>query len=91
MRVVEKYWEAGPSLVCMTCCVIVHKRMGNCRNRPLQCILCAGSHKIEDYWCGVAGCIKGIGKVCVHVTAKCANCGRNHTANSSRCVIQVHN
>ncbi len=30
VRVVEKYWEAEPGLVCMTCCGISHKRMGSC-------------------------------------------------------------
>lgn len=26
----EKYWESGPSSVCMTCCGIGHERMGKC-------------------------------------------------------------
>ena len=40
---------------------------------------------MEEHCCGVAGCIKGKGKICAHVTAKSANCGGNHTANSPRC------
>ena len=30
VKVVEKYWESGPSSVCMTCCGIGHERMGKC-------------------------------------------------------------
>ena len=36
IRVVEKFWEAGPSSVCMTCCGIGHEWMGNCKNRPVK-------------------------------------------------------
>lgn len=86
MRVVERYWEAGPGSVCMTCCGIGHERMGSCGDRAPQCIICSGPHKMEEHYCGVAGCVKGKGKICAHVTAKCANCGGNHTANSPRCV-----
>ena len=85
VKVVEKYWEAGPSSVCMTCCGIGHKRMESCGNRPPQCIICDGPHQVEEHSCGVAGCNKGKGKICVHVAVKCANCGGNHTANSPRC------
>ena len=86
VRVVERYWEAGPGSVCMTCCGIGHERMGSCGNRVPQCIICSGPHKMEEHCCGVADCIKGKGKTYAHVTAKCANCGGNHTANSPRCV-----
>ena len=58
--------------------------MESCGNRPLQCIICTGPHKVEEHSCGVAGCNKGKGKICVHVDVKCANCGGNHTANSPR-------
>jgi len=85
VRVVERYWEAGPSSVCMRCCGIGHERMGSCGDRPSKCVICAGPHKVEDHCCGVAGCNKGKGKICIHVTAKCANCGGAHAANSPRC------
>ncbi len=86
IRVVEKYWEAGPSSVCMTCCGIGHERMGSCRNRPTKCVICSGAHKVEEHQCGVIGCTKGRGKTCPHVKAQCANCGGGHMANSSRCI-----
>lgn len=82
---VERYWEAGPSSVCITCCGIGHERMGSCGNRPPQCIICTGPHKVDEHRCGVTGCNKGRGRICVHVTVKCANCGGNHTADSPRC------
>ena len=86
VRMVEKFWEAGPSSVCMTCCGIGHARMGECGNRPAKCAICTGAHKVEEHQCGVAGCIKGRGKICPHVTVKCANCDGNHMANSPRCI-----
>ena len=59
--------------------------MESCGDRPQRCIICAGSHKVEDHQCGVTGCNKGKGKICVHVTPKCANCKGAHAANSPRC------
>lgn len=70
----------------MTCCGIDHERMGSCGNRPARFIICTGPHKVEEHQCGVIGCTKGRGKVCVHVTVKCPNCGGGHMANSPRCV-----
>ena len=86
VRVVERYWEAGPSSVCITCCDIGHQQMGGCGDRPQKCVICAGPHKIEAHQCGVAGCKKGMGKIWVHVTSKCANCSGTHEANSPRCI-----
>lgn len=88
IKKVEKYWEAGPSSVCMTCCGIGHERMGDCNNRPPKCIICAGLHKVSEHRCGVVGCSKGVGKSCIHVVAKCANCNSNHPANSPRCALR---
>ena len=88
VKVVEKYWESGPSSVCMTCCGIGHERMGKCGDRVSKCVICAGPHKIEDHRYGVTGCNKGAGKVCIHITVQCANCGGGHSANSSRCTLR---
>ena len=88
VKVVEKYWESGPSSVCLTCCGIGHERMGKCGDQPPKCIICAGPHKVEDHRCGVNGCSKGIGKMCAHVLALCANCGGNHPANSTHCTLR---
>ncbi len=49
IKVVERYWEAGPGSVCMICCGIGHQRMGSCGDRPQKCIICAGPHKVEDH------------------------------------------
>lgn len=85
VKVVEKYWEAGLSLVCMTCCWIGHERMRDCGDRPARCVICAGPHKIKEHQCGVVGYGKGNGKICAHVTVVCANCKGNYTANSPQC------
>lgn len=33
-KMVEKYWEARPSSVCMTCLGIGHDQLGGCNERP---------------------------------------------------------
>ena len=75
---VEKYWEAGPNSVCMSCADVGHDCLGECGDRAIQCVICAGAHKAENHRCGVIGCTVKMGKICTHVTPKCANCGGNH-------------
>lgn len=85
VKVVEKYWKAGRSSVCMTCCGIGHEWMRDYGDWPAKCVICAGPHKIGEHQYGVVGCRKGNGKICAHVTVIYANCEGNHTANSPRC------
>lgn len=59
VKIVEKYWDSGPSSVCMTCCGIGHERMGKCGDRVPKCLICAGPNMMEDHRCR-----KGAGKVC---------------------------
>lgn len=47
--------------------------------------MCAREHQVNKHQCGVIGCNKGKGKLCIHVVARCANCNGNHQANSARC------
>lgn len=42
IRFVGRYWEAGPSSVCMTCCGIGHQQMGSCGDQPEKFVICAG-------------------------------------------------
>ncbi len=85
IKIVKRYWEAGPGLVCTTCYGIGQQRMGNCGDRPEKYVICVRSHKVENHQCGVMGRNKGKKKICVHVTPRCANCMGAHAANSSRC------
>ena len=85
IKVVEKYWESGPSSVCMTCSGIDHKRIGKCGDQMPKCMICAGPHKTGDHQCGITGCNKVRGKICAHIVVKCTNCGGNHLANSNQC------
>ena len=59
--------------------------MGQCGDRLPKCVICAGPHKVEDHQCGVVGCHKKPGKICVHVKVQCANCAGSHPADSNRC------
>ena len=85
IKKVEKYWDAGPGSVCLRCCGIGHERQNSCGGRPKKCTLFAGAHSASEHLCGVKGCSKGRGKLCVHIAARCANCQGNHQANSTRC------
>lgn len=85
LKVIERYWEAGPGSVCPVCCGISHDCLGKCGQRPVQCTLCAGPHKLEEHKCGVNGCEAGFGKICTHVTAVCANCKGSHQSTSGKC------
>ena len=82
VKKVEKYWEAGLRLVCIRCCGIGHERQGSYEDRPERCVMCAGAHPASEHQCGVNGCNKGIGKLCIHIVARCTNCQSSHPANS---------
>lgn len=60
--------------------------MGSYRNRAPQYIICSRPHKMKEDCYGVANYIKRKEKICVHVIAKCANCGGNYTTNSPQFV-----
>lgn len=89
LKVVEKYWEAGPCSICMSCAGIGHDQLGGCGNRRVQCVICAGAHKVESHKCEVIGCMAKIGKICTHVIPKCANCGGNHQATAFKCPAKL--
>ena len=36
LKIVEKYWKAGPGLVYMYCVDVGHNCMGKCKNRAIQ-------------------------------------------------------
>jgi hypothetical protein len=86
---VEKYWDQGPGAVCQTCCGIGHGKYGDCGGKSPQCVICAGPHKMTDHKCKVLGCTTQAGRVCIHDTVKCANCGGKHQATASRCPAKV--
>jgi len=88
LKIIEKYWEAGPGSVCTICCGIGHDWPSGYGKRPAKCTLCAGSHRLEEYMCGVDGCQIGSGKICMHVTATCANCQGNYQATSTKCLVR---
>lgn len=85
MKKVKKFWEAGPGSVCLRCSEIGHERLEKCGDKPKKCVMCAREHQVSEHQCGVNRCSKGIGKLCIHVVARFANCNGNHQANSVRC------
>ena len=89
LKIVEKYWEAGPGLVCLSCAGVGHDCLEECGDRAVQCVICADVHKVEDHRCGVTGCTVKMGKICTHVIPKCANCGAKHQATAFKCQARL--
>lgn len=48
-RVVENYWKARPSSVCMTYYGISHEQIKDCRDRLDGYVVCTNLHKIEKH------------------------------------------
>ncbi len=89
LKIVEKYWEVGPGSVCISCASVKHDRLEDYGKKTMQCVICAGSHKIENHKCGVTECSTKGGKICTNITHKCANCGGNHQATALRCLARL--
>ncbi len=90
LKVVEKYWEAEPSSICISCVGIRHDRLGGFGERKVQCVICAGAHKFESHKWRVTGRNTKIGKICTHIIPKFANCGENHQATAFKCPAKLN-
>ena len=55
LKVVEKYWEAGPGSVCLSYAGVGHNCLGECGARAVQCVNYISAHEAEDHRCGVMG------------------------------------
>lgn len=86
VKVVKRYWDAGPGLVCMTCCDIKHQQMRSCGDQPQKYIIYTNAYKVEDYQWKVIGCHKRKGQIWVYITSKCVNYIVAHAFNSPWCV-----
>ena len=53
-----------------------------------KCAICAKEHATKDHRCSVEGCRVGKGRMCPHVTAKCANCGGPPGARAEVCAAK---
>lgn len=70
-KVVEKYLEAGPSSVCMTCSGMGHDQLGGCNERPEQCVICTGAHKSKkNIDVELLDVQLKKGRFCIHVVPK---------------------
>ncbi len=89
LKVVNKYWEAGPSSIYMSCAGIGHDCLGECQDKAIQCVICTSAHKTENHRCGVTGCILKMGKLCTQVIPKYANCGGSYKATAFKCPARL--
>lgn len=49
VKKLEKFWDAGPGLVCMSCCGISYECLGNCEDRSEKCVMCVGEHYASEH------------------------------------------
>ncbi len=84
LKVVEKFWEAGPGSVYISCASLGHDRLEECVDRAVQCINCSGAHKVKNHRCGITGFTLKMGKICTHIKSKCASCEKNHSSTEFR-------
>ncbi len=89
IKVLEKYWEAWPGSVCMSCAVVCYDCLEDYGKRAMQCVICAGLHKVKNYKYGLTGCSIKVGKICKYIILKYASCGRNHQATAFRCPARL--
>ncbi len=73
----------------MSCTEIGQNRLGGYGDRGVQCVICAGAHKVESHKRGVTGCTAKIVKICTHVIPTYANCGGNHQATAFQCPAKL--
>ena len=88
-KVVEKYWEAGPSSVCLSCVEIGHDCLGECGAKIVQCVICARAYKAEDHRCRIMSCTIKMGKICTYVIPKYENCGAKYQATVIKCLARL--
>ena len=81
IRIVERYLEAKPSSVCVTCCGIRYKKMGSCKKKSFQYIICYVTYMVKQHCCNIADCNKDKRKTCAHMTTKYANYEISNLAN----------
>lgn len=73
IKIVKKYWEARPQLVCMKCYIIKYEWLGNYSNKPEKCLLFARLYQTSNHQCDIDKYSKKPGKLCMHIVAQYAN------------------
>lgn len=68
----------------MTYLDIGHNQLGNCNEKPPQCVIYARTHKSKNHKYEITGYIAKRKKIWIYVIPKCANYGGNHQATIFR-------
>lgn len=89
LKMVKKYWKAGPGLVCMSYAGVGHNCLGEYRKKAIKCVICASAHKVKNHRYGITGCTIKMDKIYTHVTPKYANCRENHQAIAFKCPTRL--
>ncbi|KAI0994262.1 hypothetical protein K3495_g13920 [Podosphaera aphanis] len=80
----EKYMNVPATTQCNHCQGYGHIST-KCRWEA-KCQFCAGQHNTQQHVCSQCN---SIGKKCVHLIPKCANCGEAHTSEKETCAVRV--
>ena len=87
-REVDAFEEERPNALCLRCGEWGHVTPHCDEAEKPRCVICAKEHATRDHRCSVEGCRVGRGRMCLHVTAKCANCGGPHGARADACAAK---
>lgn len=49
LKVVEKYWKAGPDSVYLSCAGVKNYCLGKYKDKTVECVICADAHKVENH------------------------------------------
>ena len=85
---VDAFEEERPDALCLRCGEWGHVTPHCDEARKPKCAICVKEHATKDHRCSVEGCLVGRGRMCLHVTAKCANCGGPHGARADACAAK---
>lgn len=77
-KVVEKYWEASPSSICIVYFDIGYNQFKVYDKKPVQYVICAEAHKSKNHKYRVIGCKTKKNKIYIYIIAKYANYKDNH-------------
>lgn len=69
----------------MTYLKISHDQLGECNQRPKQCVICVEAHKSKNYKYRVTKCRVKRGKIYIYIVPKSLNCRGNHQATAFKC------
>lgn len=67
---------------------IGHNWLKEYSEKIAQCVIFIGAYKVKIHKCGVIAYTIKMGKICIYIISKCANCKDNHQATALKCLTK---